>query len=239
MAFEQFGDAMSAAHITASISGDLIGDVRIALFASLDLAHSGKVRRIGDNSYTPHAYSAYVSAVASIEAFVNETFLGWMCRGATASSALWQIPENSLERMDLLLKLVVVPQLLFGITFEHDKQPFQDFALLCRVRNDIVHFKMQLRKTPKYVQTLAQRRIALVESADEAGPWPWKLSSTEGIRWAHNSACSVAGKLATFIPEASREHLSHGLGNFTPIPAEAVSHWLSSKRIRDAAQALR
>ena len=79
---------MSDALITASISHDLIEDVRLALRTSLDLALTGKVRRIGNyNSYTPHAFSAYIAAVASVEAFVNETFLGWQCRGQYKESA--------------------------------------------------------------------------------------------------------------------------------------------------------
>ena len=59
---------MSIAHVTKSISGDLIRDVQMALEVSLSRALTSKVRRIGNNSYTPHAFSAYVSAVAAVTA---------------------------------------------------------------------------------------------------------------------------------------------------------------------------
>jgi hypothetical protein len=221
-------------HITTTISGDLIAEVRTALFDSLDAAMTGNRGWIGENASTPRAYAAYVTSVAAVEAFVNETFLQWTCSSATSSSALWQIPESSLERMDLLLKVVVFPQLLFGAAPKRDAQPFQDFALLCRIRNDLVHFKMSTHSTPKYVHTLAQRGIALVHSPDDPGPWPWKLSCTEGIRWAHNTACEMALHMASLIPESQRERLAHGAGNFRRIQPEAVSHWIGSKSVRDA-----
>ena len=225
---------MTEAHVTANISGDLIGGVRHSLLASLDLALSGRVGRFGINSYTPHAYSAYVSAVASIEAFVNEVFLGWMCRSEYPQSPLWQIPENSLWRMDLQLKLIVIPQLLFGSTFARDQQPFQDFALLCRVRNDMVHFKMQF-KAPKYIQTLEQRKVAFVRSVGQTSPWPLKLACTEGIRWAHNAACKVAQGLAAYVPEHQRQDLAGTVNSFVAIEASEVTTWLHARSGQNAA----
>jgi len=207
---------MAKAHITATISPDLVYSVRSMLRLSLDLARTGSVRRIGINSYSPHAFAAYVACVASIEAFINETFLSWQCRSSYESAALWDIPTETLEKADLLLKLVLVPQLLFGQKFERGKQPFQDFALLCRVRNDVVHFKMQFQE-PKYVRALCDRKIALVEEPDEEGPWPHKLSSSEGIRWAHNTACAVARQLVSFIPQDQRNSLGRLATNFEPI----------------------
>lgn len=219
---------MAEAHITATISGDLIEGVRSSLFASLDLAARGTVRRIGVNSYTPYAYSAYVSAVASVEAFINEALLSWICRSAYPASPLWEVREESLERMDLLLKLIVIPQLLFGSTFSRGKQPFQDFAQLCSVRNDVVHFKMH-DKAPKYIQDLEQRKIALVESVGEPAPWPWKLACTEGIRWAHNAASNVAQGLAAFIPADRRPQLAYMLSNFYSIEASNVESWIQER----------
>ena len=218
---------MTEAHITATISPDLVFSVRSTLDLSFALAVKGSVRRIGINSYTPHAFAAYVASVASVEAFVNETFLGWVCRSSFEGSALWDIPTETLEKTDLLLKLVLVSQLLFGKRFERGKQPLQDFALLCRIRNDIVHFKMQFRE-PKYVRNLCNRKIALVDEPDEVGPWPHKLSSSEGIRWAHNTACAVVQQLVSFIPPGERDHLGHLATNFAHISEAEVEACLSA-----------
>jgi hypothetical protein len=218
---------VAEAHITATISPDLIFSVRSTLDLSLSLAVKGSVRRIGINSYTPHAFAAYVASVAAVEAFVNETFLGWMCRSSFKESALWDIPNDTLEKTDLLLKLVLVSQLLFGKKFERGKQPLQDFALLCRVRNDVVHFKMQFQE-PKYIRSLCDRKIALVDEADEVGPWPHKLSSSEGIRWAHNTACAVVHQLVSFIPPNERDNLGHLAANFAHISEAEVEAFLSA-----------
>lgn len=199
--------------ITSTISGDLIIDVKRAFHRS----HLAKdVRRIGINAYTDRAYTTYVGAVAAVEAFINESFLGWQAKSQFKESALWQLNEPALERMDLLLKMVLIPQLLFAKTFDRSKQPYQDFALLVQVRNDIVHFKMKMQ-APKYVHELSQRKIALVKTVDEAVPWPMKLSSTEGIRWAHNTACAVVQTLVEFTPEESRPFLVGGAQNFLSI----------------------
>ena len=57
-------------------------------------------------------------------------------------------------------------------------------------------------KAPKYVKVLAQRGIALTacpKGADYA--WVHKLSSSEGIRWAHNTACKTVQALVSLIPD--------------------------------------
>ena len=217
---------MANANITSTISHDLIEDVRLALRASYDIAVTNKVRRIGNNSYTTHAFSAYITAVASVEAFVNETFLGWMCRSHYAESALWQLSDSALKRMELSLKLVRISQLLFGHVLKRDAQPFQDFSMLIRVRNDLVHFKMS-GPTPKYISVLSQRKIALVETPEEAGPWPWKLSCTEGIRWAHNAACNMVSHMVSLIHTENRDALAFHSGYFNPITETGAAHLLA------------
>lgn len=211
-----------------SISGDLVADVRLALELSLEYSLTGRGVRHGNNAYTPHAFSAYVSAVVAVEAFLNETLLGAMCRAIYQSSPLWHLSQDALERMDLLLKLVIVPQLLFGATFRRDQQPLQDFSLLYRVRNDIVHFKMK-QEPPKYLAYLAQRGIAI--TADKAPgdyPWPAKLSCTEGIRWANNTATRIAHALVDFVPQEHRGALASHVSNFREVDEQAVARWYAN-----------
>ena len=199
---------------TMSISGSLLADVRVAMQLSIDFANTGKGVRHGNNAYTPHAFPAYVAAVASIEAFVNETFLGSFCRATYPKASLWDLERGALERMDLLLKIMVVPYFLFGTSLKRSEQPFQDFALLCKVRNEVVHFKMQF-EVPKYIGPLSDRGIALT-TGDIKGdyPWPARISCTEGIRWAHNTACRTAQALGSFIPGKERPHVAMTLDNF-------------------------
>ena len=213
--------------VTMSISGDLISDVRMSLYRALGYSLTGKGVRRNGNAYAPNVFSAYVTSVAAVEAFINEACLGHMCRAIYGKSALWDLHQDSLERMDLLLKAVIVPQLLFGVTFRRNEQPFQDFALLCKVRNDIVHFKMQFAQ-PKYIDALAQRGIALTTGEPADYPWPAKISCTEGIRWAHNTACRTAIQLIEFIPEEHRSAIGSWVASFSVIESAEIEQWYSA-----------
>ncbi len=159
---------------------------------------------------------------------MNENLLGDMARAIWAQSPLWAVPEKSLDRLDLRVKLVIVPQVLFGTSFVAGAQPYQDFALLVKVRNDIVHWKMA-NTAPTYIGALTTRGIALTHPGGNADyTWTQKLHCTEGIRWAHNSACAVVARLVEFTPEDGRHFLEHLAGNFPPIEEQKVAAWFQT-----------
>ena len=215
---------------TITISGDLISHVRFALDASLKQALTGNVARHGNNAYSHHAFPAYVSAVASVEAFVNEQLLGASSRLLLRDSPLWLIQNDALDKLDLKMKLILVPQMLFNQTFDISAQPYQDFDLLVKLRNDVVHYKLR-DNPPKYLSSLEDRGIAITsDSMVELGadyPWPSKLSTTEGIRWAHNTACAVVNKLVSFIPDKNRDFLGSTSVNFKALPKSKIDEWFS------------
>ncbi|MBI3129654.1 MAG: hypothetical protein HYZ11_18750 [Candidatus Tectomicrobia bacterium] len=214
------------AHSTVTISGDLIRDAKESFKLSLDYVLKGQGVRHGTNAYTPHAFTAYVASVASIEAFINETLLGNLPRTIFPDSSLWIFGDKTLENLNIQEKLIIVPRLLFDITFSRDTQPYQDFSLLVKVRNAIVHFKMGF-DAPKCLPHLSQRGIALTAenkvNADYS--WPHKLSCTEGIRWAHNTACKVVQKLIEFVPEEKFPIPKSMAGNFIEISDQFVQEW--------------
>lgn len=205
--------------MTVSISGNLIGHVRKILDESLIDSLSGKAARHGTNAATLHGLSAYILAAASIEAVMNESFLGGMTTSLYKECAIWKMGNDWLKSLELTKKLLLVPQMLFGATFEVGSQPYQDFCLLVRIRNDLLHYKMGY-DIPKYVRHLTERGIALTacnrEGADYA--WPHKLSCTHGILWAHNTACHVASKLESLIPEDKRSVVFPLSENYKRIP---------------------
>jgi hypothetical protein len=182
---------------------------------SLQYAESGMGIREGTNAYTPHAFSAYVSAVSALEAFVNETLLSDSARFLLKDSPLWDIDGGTLEKMDLGVKLVLIPYLLFQKTFKRSEQPYQDFALLVRVRNDIVHYKMQ-KTSPKYVSQLVATGVALKQ---DHIVWPSRLSCVHGIVWANNAACKVVHGLVALVPEEHRSILVPTASNFQLLSA--------------------
>jgi hypothetical protein len=209
-----------------SFSTDFISHVRKLYQLSLEQRKSGKVAVHGINSYTQYAAPAYISAVAAVEAFLNEMAFNPMTQVILREAPLKHFDQDWLEWLDIKPKLQLIPQLLFDTTFDRATQPFQDFDLLVKVRNDFVHYKMH-KPIPNYVQVLEQRSIALPAShggADYA--WVHKLSSSEGIRWAHNTACRVVQALAQMIPDKHRDFLAMLASGFVEIDesfAQALS----------------
>lgn len=220
---------------TSSISQNLIRHVHFCLDSSLEASLNGGVARQGDNSYCQFAFPAYFSAVAAVESFVNESLLGQFSKIQCKESSLWDISNDSIDRFDIRTKLIIVPKLLFGKTFSRKAQPFQDFSTLVRIRNDGIHFKMQLH-APKYVRDLSQRGIALTYDGIKENvadyDWPSKLSSTSGILWAYNISCRVVQELVSFMSEDEKKLLSGTVDDFQPLPDNYLRNWYSA-RLKD------
>jgi hypothetical protein len=195
-----------AGYTTVTISGDLLSTVRTLWRMGVAGASTGKVSHHGLNVYTEHALAAYVTAVAAVEAFVNESFLETRGRWIH-KSALWELRADWLERLELQEKLFLITHLQLGKASHRGEQPLQDFLLLARVRNEVVHYKYG--PPPKFINEFLQRRIAmsisLRDKMRERGeelhqPWAWDMSCTEGIRWAHNASCRMVQTLVDTIP---------------------------------------
>lgn len=77
----------------------------------------------------------------ALEAFIN------VVAHARLSPALWQ----SVERMELKPKLLVVTRLVTGQEWNKGEQPFQDFSRLIRLRNDLVHYKPRFEAKPAMI----------------------------------------------------------------------------------------
>ena len=211
---------------TETISGDLIGHVRVCLDLSLEYVSTGKGVTHRTNAYTPYAFPAYVCAVAAVEAFVNEALIGHLARLVFPSSRLWSVPD--LDRMRLSDKIPTVTRALFDSSLPKGEQPFQDFDTLTDVRNDLTHYKMG-PEPPKYIDALSRRGIALTAVATVPGAdhlWPSKLSSVEGIRWANNTASRMVAALVLLVPEEHRDLLCLAAGNFVDISSsDLLSEW--------------
>lgn len=223
---------MTTTSVMVSSSTELIAHVRMLYKLAIEDAASGKVSVRGTNCYTHYASPAYIGAVAAVEAYLNEIAFGPMTRGMMKESPLWQLDDDWAEHIEVRQKLLLVPILLFGRTFDKSGQPYQDFEMLVRMRNDFVHYKLRPSR-PKYVKVLDQRSIALpAHPKGPDSPWVWKISTSEGIRWANNTACDIVHKLTEFIPEEHRDAigtLAEGFARIeTPLPI--VFESLESKK---------
>lgn len=230
-----------------TISGSLIGQLETWFFDGLRVLLSGKVsvQREMKNGYAHLALPSYIIAAAGVEAFVNETFLSPVARIHFEGSSLYELNEEWLEKVDIREKIIIIARLLLGETLKRDQQPFQDFRMLVAVRNEIVHYKMD-DKRPSFVRDLNQRKIGLdtkppkgfEDKAYCAQPWASDISSTEGIRWAHNTAASMIRHLIELMPHNIEEFRKRGLegemkyGRFLSVQLSLV-HSLSFMRLID------
>ena len=220
-------------YMGVTISGGFINHVRFLYDLGLQEALSEKGVRYGINAHTSYGLPAYILAAASVEAFFNEVFMqpiSWMLNRLPPLN----VSEEWLEKVAIGPKILIVPQLLVGRSLMRNEQPYQDLALLIKVRNDLIHYKMS-STPPKYLADLTQRRIILAYLGGKEGKpdflWPHKLECTEGIRWAHNTACAVVEALVGLLDANQR-----GLGmstdaNFSSIPESVARDWFTSHNI--------
>ena len=106
-------------------------------------------------------------------------------------------------------------------------------STLIKIRNDLVHYKMK-SGWPKWVTSLAERKIFLKvdDQYKNSTSWAEIISCSEGIRWAHNTACRMVHLLIDLIPiQAYKEMLIPFLENFTLIDDSEVIEWIKTKGI--------
>jgi hypothetical protein len=181
-----------------SISSLLIANIRWILQHCIREVKNGTGLRQANNAASMQAIPAYFTAVAALEAFLNEQFLGIMARMLYKDNPLWYIPSDDLEHLSLEKKLLLVPKFLFQQTFDEGTRPYQEIKTLIQVRNYLTHYKMD-GKAPNSFLNLEQRKITLRDEHKNATlGWVSKLSCTEGIRWAHNTVCDGINTLLSF-----------------------------------------
>jgi hypothetical protein len=194
---------MSSPIPTTAISTGLLAYLKEQYRAALMVMVNDKDYHEGINGYTEHAIPAYIIAVTTVETFVNEMLLGpvgQMFSQKPESEGFWK----ALEAASLADKLIFAPEFHFGRTFLTDEQPYQDMNLLIKLRNFLVHYKMDF-DFPKPVKDLQQRGIALNNLSDS---WTSCISTTEGIRWAHNTVCETLKKIISFADESNHPILA-------------------------------
>ena len=199
---------------TSSISQLLLSQIHDIYKQGISELNNKKNWKDGINASYAGAISAFPLSIAAWEAFLNETILSERYLRINKDSKIHSIPMNIIERWDILSKTIIVPDLLYGNTFNKGSQPFQDFSRLVSIRNSLVHFKFSQpnKKTFNAITDLIHRGIFRGYSEqnrkDTKGnrliDWPDDISTTEGIRWSINTVANMANRLKDFIPMKQR-----------------------------------
>lgn len=159
---------------------------------------------------------AILLSAASTEAFINE-LAECVSQSSLAdlSSELRNfasvLGEVESSRGSLNLKYLLAAQTLSGSAFDKGSNPFQDFATLVTLRNDLMHLKPRDKITsvapgavvevPKYVVGLQQRGLARTPPAGDMLSWFNRLQTAEMATWSTETAQAIILAVLAMIPD--------------------------------------
>jgi hypothetical protein len=176
--------------------------------------------KANQSAWPNDAIVAIVLSAASTEAFINE--LGELVamkkvrlEGSPSRELLAfadVIAEIEESRGSLLLKYLMAAQTLGGSPFIKGMNPFQDFATLVTLRNDIMHLKPKDKSVtgcgrvesvshPKYIVGLQQRGLARSPPSDVDMSWFNSLQTAEIAIWAVDTARAIILAVLALIPD--------------------------------------
>lgn len=147
---------------------------------------------------------AVILAAMTTEAFVNE--LGYRLstlklRHENPHLQNWidvgdLLEQLERERVQVKSKYLLISKLLPGEALRRGTKPYQDFALLIDLRNDLVHAKTQT-KPPAYFEQFANRGWTYNTSEDEIKLVGWmnQLQTPPVACWACQAAYNLVRNL--------------------------------------------
>ena len=172
------------------------------------------------NAWPSDSIVAVVLSAASAEAFINELAesiaMTKVHRDETLSPQLRAfadvIDEVEESRGSLLLKYLMAAQTLRGSPFDKGTNPFQDFATLVTLRNDIMHLKPRDKTSvgrdgtetivaPKYIVALQQRGLARTPSPNVSMSWFNSLQTSNLAIWAVETAREIVLAVLALVPD--------------------------------------
>lgn len=186
------------------------------------LYNSGVLFRIAREAYkrTSHAKSdiypgqkdalvAIIFAASTLEAFINELAdLALMSTNNTQKEKLIQQFAEALHELEnsnesTRLKFILSKLLISGQAYDKGAMLYQDFDLLFKLRNNIVHFKpIDLTgNPPKFLRAMETRQLLGKFAEDipkEAVGWISKICTRNTAKWA----CNVASNMITDLKES-------------------------------------
>jgi hypothetical protein len=99
------------------------------------------------------------------------------------------IQEVEAARGSVALKYQVAKLALSGVVYEKGAQPYQDFDLLFKLRNAIVHMDAEpVTATPHKTIRLIDKKLCRPLGADEEVNWVQHIATPATGIWACNSA---------------------------------------------------
>ncbi len=176
------------------------------------------------------ALVSLVFSVVALEAFLNEVtemasgFLDIPSEPPAVLLFAECMADAERSRASLESKFVLANWVLAGKKLDKGAQPYQDFGLMMRLRNDLVHFKAnesfaQSATPEEFHKTLIQRfgnRNPLAEDM-EAGSWTHAIETKAIANWCCRTTAQVVVDFVSKIPQGGYRTFVEGIrGHFTP-----------------------
>lgn len=146
------------------------------------------------------ASGCVVMAVASVEAFINETFAGrerlFDAQALGAIGTLW--PE--IERASIRRKFNLVAKFRGSGDVSWGQPPFQDFLALVELRNGLVHFTpewMSEQGSHSKISDRVATHVTLSKWLQNEQPFPRAWASHATTKWAVETAVTMVSEFCT------------------------------------------
>jgi hypothetical protein len=191
------------------------------------------------------ALVSVVFSVLTLEAFLNElaefAYDTYIRKPEVVDVLAEFLIDAERSNASLETKLTVGNWILTGTRLKRGEQPFQDFALLVRLRNDLVHFKANTRfedGVPKgkihanLVEKFRDKKILAENIKDDELSWSALVQTKAVAEWSCKTAARMVSDLCNKIPP----------GNFRTclLPSEqhydAESLFSGSKKVEDSSK---
>ena len=189
-------------------------------------ACEAKNRAVAEATQDPNAWpsdtvTAIVLAAASTEAFINELAESVAFAAAGPEAAMLPaellnfssvLEEVESSRGSLTLKYLLAAQTLTGTSFDKSANPYQDFAVLVMLRNDLMHLKPRdkfvsdapqgaVLEVPKYIVGLQQRGLARTPDSGVLMSWFNRLQTAHMAAWATKTSRDIILAVLAMIPD--------------------------------------
>jgi hypothetical protein len=165
---------------------------------------------------------AIILSAAAAEGFINEVAAfvsemvgpgGFLADTLTAQWTAFASLLNELEEGHASPKVkYLAASVLLGRPFDKGQNPFQDFALLMRLRDDHMHLKPKaslrakgqdfVMEPPPYIKGFQGRGLARTFPADVSAPWISHIQTAEMAKWAVVTARSIIHAVLDMSPDS-------------------------------------
>jgi hypothetical protein len=206
----------------------LSNNLLVIAWQARNRAQAAKTEQV---NWTSDATIAIIFSAAATEGFINE--LAELVRGRKQNPNLFRIPPNVCAFADaweevesshgsIRLKYLISSQILSGAAFDKGSNPFQDFDLLIKLRDDHMHLKSkdtELEKVGdtfvtkpkgKYIHALTDRGLAMQVEEGLSVSWLHRVQTAEMADWACQTALNIILKVLDMFPDGNHmEDMAH------------------------------